>query len=243
MKANGAISAEAEEAKKFFIVLGGREGALHAAIMANNEEASKLLIQETPEAINTINEHGATPLYMAVSRGNKEICKLLLPLMRPETINAVTKIGWTVLHGAAALGSEEICKLLIPHMTLESINAVETEHNDTALHKAAQNGLTNVAWTLLDHGANPTICNKQELTPAAVAVKAGHPVTGAVIHAGPEMSIKLLNLMSFYEHKDRESVNNALSKSEVLEQHNVCSIDLEVAEVGLSGQSIVKYCE
>lgn len=73
-------------------------------------EQAKNILKVNPNAFNTVNEDGFSPLILACYKGNNEVAKLLI-----ETgcdINGNSKMG-TPLMACIVKGNNEIAKLLI----------------------------------------------------------------------------------------------------------------------------------
>lgn len=168
--------------------------ALYAAASEGMEEVCGLLISiMDPVAINAIDKDRQTALHMATFRGLEGVCASLIPKMSKDAISTISKYGNTALTRAASKEMSGICKLLIPKMNLKSINA--KDHSEmSALHYVAQNGDTEIAWLLLDAGADNKVCDLIKRTPAKVAANKGHYLTEKVIKVGLLAFPKYINI-------------------------------------------------
>jgi 26S proteasome non-ATPase regulatory subunit 10 len=91
---------------------------------------------------------GVTPLHLAVSKNNLEVCRTLLS--RGASARVKDKRGQLALHRAAAAGNVPIVKLLLENKS--PINATDMD-GMTALHHAISEGNGDVAVELLKAGA------------------------------------------------------------------------------------------
>jgi cytohesin len=105
------------------------------------------------------------PLHSAVERGHREIVELLLE--HGADVNR-RSYGRTPLHSIIywKRDHKEITRLLLAHGA--EVNAGGS-YRETALHKAAREGLTGTAALLLEKGAAVDIINDMEQTPLDLA--------------------------------------------------------------------------
>ncbi|QVL57123.1 MAG: ankyrin repeat domain-containing protein [Simkaniaceae bacterium] len=111
----------------------------------NKKELVDFLISNGVD-INALNEHGSTPLFIAVSNGNFEATELLLKA-KGIKINQLIN-GFTVLHIAVMNECIPIVKLLLNHP--ETNPNFGTADGATPLHFAAMMGLIEEAKLLID---------------------------------------------------------------------------------------------
>eukprot|EP01084_Bolivina_argentea_P024546 45739_1 len=98
------------------------------------------------------------------------------------------KLQRTVLHFAAEKGELELVQILINKDILQmemgieieiksniqlDINSIDREHS-TALFRASKIGASDIVIFLLKIGANPNICNRDEISPLIIASHRGH---------------------------------------------------------------------
>ncbi|EXJ76712.1 26S proteasome non-ATPase regulatory subunit 10 [Cladophialophora psammophila CBS 110553] len=91
---------------------------------------------------------GVTPLHLAVSKNNLDVCKTLLK--HGASARVKDKRGHLPLHRAAAVGSVPLVKLLLENKS--PINATDMDGH-TPLHHAISEGHGHVAVELLKAGA------------------------------------------------------------------------------------------
>ena len=91
---------------------------------------------------------GVTPLHLAVSKNNLDVCKILLK--HGVSARVKDKRGQLALHRAAAAGNVPIVKLLLENNS--PVNATDM-YGMTALHHAISEGNGDVAVELLKVGA------------------------------------------------------------------------------------------
>ncbi|KIW33680.1 uncharacterized protein PV07_00509 [Cladophialophora immunda] len=91
---------------------------------------------------------GVTPLHLAVSKNNLDVCKTLLK--HGASARVKDKRGQLPLHRAAAVGSVPVVKLLLENKS--PINATDMDGH-TPLHHAISEGHGDVAVELLKAGA------------------------------------------------------------------------------------------
>lgn len=97
--------------------------------------------------INAVNEHGSTPLFIAVSNGNYEATELLLKEKGIKVNQPIN--GFTSLHVAVINQYDPLIKLLLSHP--ETNPNFGTADGATPLHFAAMMGLVEEAKILIDN--------------------------------------------------------------------------------------------
>jgi ankyrin repeat protein len=71
-----------------------------------------------------------------------------------------------------------------------SLRHAETDRGGTALHVAAEEGLTHLCGTLVKHGANPDSCDSNGERPIHLAAMFGHPLTcKSLIDCGSQVDV------------------------------------------------------
>jgi ankyrin len=126
--------------------------ALHWSVYVDDLVTTDLLIRARAN-VNSANDLGVTPLFLACSNANAAIVeKLLAAGANPNT--QVTTTGVTALMAAARSGSAETVKALL--FRGANVNAAETAHGQTALMWAAANAHPKVVRVLIEGGANVT---------------------------------------------------------------------------------------
>src|SRR5438128_2133014 len=86
-----------------------------------------------PSLVNTNNEAGQTPLYLAVQNRQKEEVESLL--RQGADVNAKNRVGWTPLHLAVQLEQREVAELLLDKGA--EVN-VKDSRGQTPLHLATK---------------------------------------------------------------------------------------------------------
>lgn len=163
-----------------------KEGFFSAA--ERGETLKLVLFLKAGMQINTIDNHGKTPLIWASSFGQLPCVGLLLANQAHTEIK--DSGGYTALHWAAANGHAEVISLLLEHgadansvsktgrtpliqaaargqrdalMTLMEAGAKinqQDEEGETALHKALHQGHVHVSQALINHHADVDLTNK-----------------------------------------------------------------------------------
>ena len=142
---------------------------LIAANKGTVEEVRELLEIDAGVDINFKGGYNnRSPLYVAVSSGNKEIAELLIS--KGADVNAKDKDGRTSLHSAASSGNKEIAELLISKGA--DVNA-QSNNGWTPLHSAASNGSKEIAELLIANDADVNAPNKDGDFPLRLAIIIG----------------------------------------------------------------------
>jgi len=142
------------------LLLGGCEDSqdsehefdIHTAAMFGNLEEVESILAQKPEFVHAKDEHGYTPLHLAISElGKKEVVKLLIE--KGADINARDRDGYTPLHLVfAKLGNTELVKILIDNGA--DVNAKGGTLSATPLHLAAEKGFKDSVELLILSGAD-----------------------------------------------------------------------------------------
>lgn len=137
---------------------------LHLAVIHNQEEIAKLLLQNGGNVNARDATTEATPLHFAALYGRASIANLLL--QKGANPNEEMKFNISVLLVAAQFNQPQIIELLIQHKA----NVKHTDQEGfTALHFSAQNNDDISAKLLINHGADVNAKDKKEATPLKVA--------------------------------------------------------------------------
>lgn len=122
-------------------------------VMTDEEEAEirriQVLVQNSPDLINALDNEGKSPLHRAASRGQRMVVQHLLD--HGADVNQPCRTKETALHLAATVGHNAVVKLL-----LERKANVDARDNAgwTPLYSVAGRGFKTLGETLLDHGAD-----------------------------------------------------------------------------------------
>lgn len=164
--------------KKYFISwkfdeLGEEKYMLIQAIKQNSLAQVQEIINKCHErnlgnkAVNEGGESGWNALHWAAYVGHSEIFQELL--VYGGDINSEAEDGWTPLQLAVYKNHKPIVEIILKNVHAK-VNIVTKK--GTALHIAAKNGLTEVAFILLNYGADISIKDKEEILPYEVASNA-----------------------------------------------------------------------
>ena len=152
--------------------------ALHMACAMGRPPAVKVIIDMKAD-VNREDDAGRRPLHLAAANGIPD--QLMLLLRAKADCNARDCMGATPLHYAVKVAQEDAVKMLVRMCgkALE-IDAEEDMCGLTALHMAAQYGLEEITFALLDAGANVNAPDRRVMTPlhhavASVTVGSGDP--------------------------------------------------------------------
>lgn len=154
----------------------GRKSSLNSTI-----GSSTLLLEKKPSLRRNssshmnikVEDHLLAAEVSSDGEGRKDIVTSLLE--KGAKVNAVdTTRGLPVLIQAASNGHLEAMNALIEHGA--DLNSQTKRTGNSALHEAVTRGMEgkDAIKSLLNHGANPTIRNKENLTPCELASKLGH---------------------------------------------------------------------
>lgn len=129
------------------------------------------LVEEDENLVNTISEHGFSPLGIATHFGHEDIVRFLLS--KNADPNLPSQNGFLVfpLHTAVGAGHLAISKLLIEGNA--EVNVLQASRI-SPLHLAAQNGHIDLIILLLENGARIDLKNEQDQTASDLARDRGH---------------------------------------------------------------------
>jgi len=123
---------------------------------------------------------GRTPLHVAAINGNAEVAKSLIRYGADPRARNVSRLS--PLHLAVMGGSVETVEVLIDNVSACKLDVDQRDaKGDTPLHKAALMGHSSVAMALLQRGAIIYNKNMAGQTPVAVAERANHADTAAML--------------------------------------------------------------
>ena len=107
-------------------------------------------------------------LIDAIRNGSKTEFELVLPFLERNEINKRSPTGLAAIHYACLEGQLEMVECLLRNKANPSLQDVE---GWTPLHIAATTDNYDLAAKLIEFGADVTVCNGDEETPAEVAEK------------------------------------------------------------------------
>lgn len=132
-----------------------------AAVIAGHCDVATLEaeIEADPAPLAIQDEHGETPLHLALNRGSTELVGTLVKKGAP--VGAGCSLGYTAIHLAAQKGTTALFEALLPDIGDGGLDALAKgqllnatlEGGQTALHLAAQNCNVAAVRALLSHGA------------------------------------------------------------------------------------------
>ncbi len=150
---------------------------IHEASAIGDVERMTAWLDRSPALLDAYSAEGFPPLALAAHFGHADAVRLLLA--RGADVNRVARhrLQVTPLHAALFGRRLPIAILLIEHGA--DVNAARggeglPRAGWTALHYAAGDGATDLARTLLDHGANPETRDADGRTPCDVAIENNH---------------------------------------------------------------------
>eukprot|EP01087_Luapelamoeba_hula_P013626 TRINITY_DN3891_c0_g1_i2.p1 TRINITY_DN3891_c0_g1~~TRINITY_DN3891_c0_g1_i2.p1 ORF type:complete len:695 (-),score=114.95 TRINITY_DN3891_c0_g1_i2:86-2170(-) len=154
--------------------------ALHVAVDCNHKELVQFLVSKCPELVNECgNKTECTPLVLAATKGDLEMCKLLLTVKKID-VNLVNIDFTSALHYVVRaptssgqqrmLLSELVCMLLKKRAQLNG----QTRLGETPVHQAARVGHQEAIRILAEGGADINKQNGTGQTPLHYAVLLGH---------------------------------------------------------------------
>jgi ankyrin repeat protein len=163
-----------------------------ASQQTSTDELVDLLLEHATERVaNTKNQAGLTPLLVACERDDAKLLQKLVD--HKANVSVQDSTGASPLAVAAFCGSKDVLALLLEMskskdgpggQLLEQPNA----NGCTPLWLAARTGRPEVVEMLLKAGADPTIANKEGISPIDVAAKNKREKVLALFQKGKEES-------------------------------------------------------
>jgi uncharacterized protein len=141
---------------------------IHVAVAAKHASYVKSILKRDSQAVNRVDRYGWTPLYRAVNDNNMAMIVLLLSYNADPDIQDA--LGWTPLYRSIYDSNIVVVSLLLKHLA----NPNKPDNLGlTPLHRALYNRSKGAIYItlvklLLDHGANPHLSFKNELSPAQI---------------------------------------------------------------------------
>lgn len=134
-----------------------------------NEQLLKLLVDNSDDGLlNSPNRKGLTPLLVACERDNANLLQNLLD--RHADITICDSSGASPLAVAAFCGSKQVLEVLLQPSFVDLLEQ-PNQHGCTPLWLAARSGRPEIVEMLLKAGADPSIENKDGVSPIGVARK------------------------------------------------------------------------
>jgi ankyrin repeat protein len=141
---------------------------LHFTASEGDLKLTRVLLERIPEAVNSQNHHGSTPLLLASECRTPDVVQLLLD-HNPD-VHVCDADGDTPLHCAAIAGRLEVARLLLLKLDIE-VNSWNNE-GATPLHLASEGyweGNPDIVRLLLDRGADAQARNLSGQTASEIA--------------------------------------------------------------------------
>jgi ankyrin repeat protein len=167
---------------------------LFTAVKAGNLDYVKTALQENPKFANSKDESGYTPLVLAASAGNKDLCELLIA--KGADLEAQGQHG-TALHEAAIANLKDIAELLINRGA--NVNAKDNS-GYTPLYYASTFGPGgkrnkndwDIARSLVSRGANVNTKPGSDDTPLhSAALYAPEEIVKLFLDNGANVNVRL----------------------------------------------------
>ncbi|XP_071124054.1 ankyrin-1-like [Mytilus edulis] len=170
-------------AKQKFCDLHNRS-PMYMASRAGNKEAVGLLLKENNNMINTYDDNGKTPLFVACELGHTDVVETILRY-KPD-VNLSNRLGLSPLHIACSKGHFKVIEILF--LSRCDINKLDKDKR-TPLYAACKAGHTDIVELLLDKKANFNICNKWGASVLFIACREGHlKVVECLLKTKPTMN-------------------------------------------------------
>ncbi|XP_065668345.1 serine/threonine-protein phosphatase 6 regulatory ankyrin repeat subunit B isoform X5 [Hydra vulgaris] len=144
---------------------------LHLAAKNGHEETVRQLLNVEKIVVEQrTTKNGLIPFHLAMSGGHIDVASLLLS-RSAEQINFKCFLGRTALHYAASNYQLKLVRLLIA----QGADINEPDNNGmTPLHCAAEAGIIENVIYLIEMGAAPLLCDKDQQIPLLYALKNRH---------------------------------------------------------------------
>lgn len=163
----------------------GGDTALIAACIENNFEIIQLLLKAGAD-VNAANDEGITPLIQSAMMGDENsIYAVCLLLQAGADVNLADKDNVTALH-YASLCSEDDEKSTAENIMQQLLqwgadaNAQDSD-GETPLLQCARDGFIEGVRLLLEYNADKALCDKNGMSPRALAEQNGHTDVAALL--------------------------------------------------------------
>jgi len=138
----------------------------------------KARLAANPESIHALNDLEKTPLHYAVTSSRTEMIAYLIA--EGADLAAADRTGMQPLHVAIVQHAPDRPDQVAQLLDAGAGIGAQDDFGDTPLHQAAMFGKIRILKYLLERGADPSVKNKEGLTPLELARK--HRRTEAAEH-------------------------------------------------------------
>jgi ankyrin repeat protein len=160
-----------------------------SAIKTEINKKTKRTVPDPDNPANTIKIEDATASHLAVKQGYLSILKKLAE--NGADLRLTGNEDWTHLHLAADAGHADIVDYFLKENSQVINLEAKTKRGETALHRAALQGYSNIVDDLLAHNANVRARTKQNATPLHLAASAGQlNVVTKLLQHGAQLEAK-----------------------------------------------------
>lgn len=143
-----------------------KNSQLHIAVIEDNYEKVKKLIENGAADIEIKNKSGNTALHLALRYTKTDIAHFLIQ-NGGANVNAIDNVNFTPLNYAILNNLCESVALLLKYGA--DPNA-KNEHNDTLLHFASAQPYSEIPIMLIKAGAKPNVINNNRFAPIHLAI-------------------------------------------------------------------------
>lgn len=147
------------------------ELTIHEAAAAGLLEQVQAMIENNPDLLDTVSDHGFTPLGIATHFGNEDVVRFLLGKGADPNIQSQNGYNVYPIHAAISSGFDNIAKMLIEAGA--EVNVLQSSRT-TPLHFASQQGNIDLIILLLENGALVETKNDMGKTASDLAAEKGH---------------------------------------------------------------------
>ena len=190
---------------------------LRSAAKFGHLQKVKEILAKSPEALESRDKMGSTPLLQAVINGQQDVVEYLVQEARAQIDAKLPGSGLNSLIAAASFGNSKICEMLIKAGA--QVDA-EMSQNFTALTLAATSNHPDVVRLLLEAGADPNklACDGSSILMGSITNKADHSVILMLLDAGANVAVRttttgLTALMSACAMKNEPVIKLLISKN------------------------------
>ncbi len=134
------------------------------AVLGDQQDVARWLLRQGAD-LNTVGSNGWTALTIAAAKGNVHVLQWLIGQGADTQVRDVYR--FTPLMRSVENGYVEAAAVLLS--LVETNVDARDEYDNTALHHAVSQGSEAMVRLLLEHHANPTLVNRDGISPMALA--------------------------------------------------------------------------